>query len=146
MVFSKSFGYALRSLLYLASTAKEGRKVQLQEIASSLNIPRHFLGKVMIKLVKENIVSSMKGPAGGFFINNETTGTTLFQVASVTGDSDQFSSCVLRLKKCNSQHPCPLHSRAVQIRNEWQNLLSVTSVGDLLNQGGHGFLKSITAG
>lgn len=144
MVFSKSFGYALRSLLYLASVGKKESRTQLYEIATQLNIPRHFLGKVMIKLAKENIISSMKGPSGGFCINDQTMHTTLFQVASITGESEHFDSCVLRLKKCNSQHPCPLHFRAQQIRNEWLRLLSTTTVDDLLKKGEPDFLASIT--
>jgi len=145
MVFSKSFGYALRSILYLASYSEEEKRVQLSEIASKLNIPRHFLGKVMIKLAKENIISSMKGPTGGFTVNSETIATTLFKVATITGESEQFENCMLRLKKCDSQHPCPLHFRAQQIRSEWFDLLSTTTIGELLKKGEPGFLASITA-
>lgn len=144
MVFSKSFGYALRSILYLALKDDKIGRIQLQEIASKLNIPRHFLGKVMIKLAKENIISSLKGPSGGFCINNNTMSTTLLKVASITGESEHFDSCVLRLKKCNSDHPCPMHFKALQIRNEWVGLLSSTTVEELLKKGEPDFLNSIT--
>jgi Rrf2 family protein len=145
MMFSKSFGYALRSILYLSSLGEEERRVQLSEIASKLNIPRHFLGKVMIKLAKENIISSWKGPAGGFCLNDNTLHATLLAIASITGESEQFDSCVLRLKKCDSLHPCPLHSRAQQIRSGWFDLLSTTTIGELLKKGEPDFLTSITA-
>ena len=69
MIFSKTFGYALRGVLYLSTINEDKPRVQLDEIAAKLSIPRHFLGKVMKKLVKEGVLSSMKGPFGGFSVN-----------------------------------------------------------------------------
>lgn len=143
MVFSKTFGYALRSVLYIASLKGEQR-VQLNEVASELNIPRHFLGKVMIRLAKENILSSMKGPSGGFSINNNTLQTPLLRIADLTGESVHFESCVLRLRKCNSQNPCPLHYRAMEIRNDWLTLLEKTTIGHLLDNEHSDLIKSIS--
>jgi Rrf2 family transcriptional regulator, iron-sulfur cluster assembly transcription factor len=45
MIFSKSFGYALRSVLYVALVKDEKEKTQLDEIAGALNVPRYFLGE-----------------------------------------------------------------------------------------------------
>ena len=53
MIFSKSFGYAIRSILYVAIMRDEKRYVQVEEIASKLSVPRHFMGKIMKKLAKE---------------------------------------------------------------------------------------------
>lgn len=142
MFFSKSYGYALRSILYL-TTHVEGRCVQLNEIAAKLKIPRHFLGKVMKKLAKEGVLHSQRGPSGGFSVHKETLKTPLLKIASITGDSAHFDSCVLRLKKCNSLHPCPLHHKAQEIRNRWINLLSATTIGDLLKNQAPDFIKSI---
>ena len=52
MIFSKTFGYALRSVLYLAMLHEDKDRIQLDEIAVQLSVPRHFLGNVMKKLVK----------------------------------------------------------------------------------------------
>ena len=81
MIFSKSFGYALRGVLYISMTGEDKTRVQLDEIASELAIPRHFLGKVMKKLVKEGVLSSLKGPYGGFSINGKNMETELKKLA-----------------------------------------------------------------
>ncbi len=88
MFFSKSFGYALRSVLYVASVGESNGKVPLEKIAEGLNVPRHFLGKVMKRLVKEGILSSQKGPNGGFFTNEKTLQTPLLQFIHLTGTAD----------------------------------------------------------
>ena len=143
MIFSKSFGYALRGVLYISMTGEDKTRVQLDEIASELAIPRHFLGKVMKKLVKEGVLSSLKGPYGGFSINGKTMETSLLQLVDMTGEPEEFSSCVLRLRKCNSVNPCPMHHQIESLREQWQTLLTSTTIVDLVRKDMPDFIKSI---
>ncbi|HET7896419.1 MAG TPA: Rrf2 family transcriptional regulator, partial [Flavisolibacter sp.] len=62
-IFSKSFGYSLRGILFVA-LRETHTPVQLDEMAESLGVPRHFMGKIMKQLVKQGILSSLKGPTG----------------------------------------------------------------------------------
>lgn len=143
MVFSKSFGYALRGILYVAMVNESKTRVQLEEIAQQLTVPRYFLGKVMKNLVKEGMLSSLKGPYGGFCINERTLKTTLFKLVETTGEVEELSTCVLRLRKCNAQHPCPMHQQVESLRMQWQRLLSSTTIGDLLKKNQPDFIRSI---
>lgn len=144
MFFSKSFGYALRSVLYVAAEQNGTGKVPLDKIAEDLNVPRHFLGKVMKRIVKEGILTSQKGPNGGFCTNENTLHTQLIQLIYITEDRDYFKTCVLRLRKCNALRPCPLHLRAEKLRNQWEQLFSTTSIDDLLKKDQPGFIDSIS--
>lgn len=143
MIFSKSFGYALRSVLYVALVSDEKEKTQLDEIANALHVPRYFLGKVMNRLVKEGILASVKGHNGGFCINDTTLGVSLTRIMDITGENQQFDSCVLRQHKCNASNPCPLHKQAEAIKEKWQLLLCNTTIGDLLKKNQAGFIRSI---
>jgi len=143
MVFSKSFGYALRGVLYVAMLNGNKARVQLDEIAEQLSVPRHFLGKVMKNLVKEGVLSSMKGPYGGFYINDQTMQVHLFKLMEITGEVEELSTCVLRLRKCNALHPCPMHKQIESMRKQWRSLLSSTTVGDLLKKEQPDFIQSI---
>jgi len=143
MVFSKSFGYALRGVLYVAMAEKSNAKVQLDEIADQLAVPRHFLGKVMKNLVKDGILDSLKGPYGGFCINERTLQTNLYKLVEITGEMEELSTCVLRLRQCNALHPCPMHRQVESLRRQWQQLLASTSIGDLLKKDQPDFIRSI---
>ena len=144
MIFSKSFGYAVRGLLYIAASNEKKPKVNLEEIAEQLALPRHFLGKVMKKLAKENIINSTKGPHGGFFINEDTLNTPLVKLIEITSEVNQTDSCVLRFRKCNSNNPCPLHYQVETMKNQWRRLVADTTVGDLLQSDNPAFLESIS--
>lgn len=143
MVFSKSFGYALRGILYIALMAENKSKIQLDEMAEKLAVPRFFLGKIMNRLVHDGILKSEKGHKGGFSINDQTMQVNLLRLVKVTGDTESFDSCALRLRKCNAANPCPLHYEIQTLKSQWQNLLTETTIEDLLKKDQPDFLKSI---
>ena len=143
MFFSKSFGYALRGILYVALMQDEQRKVQIDEIAVKLSIPKHFLGKIMMELVKTGLLHSTKGPYGGFDLTEKTLATPLIKLAEITGDVNQFNICVLQMRSCNGVNPCPLHKDVEVIKDNLHNLFTQTTIADLLTEDKKDFIKSI---
>lgn len=144
MFFSKSFGYAVRGVLYIALMQDEKHYVQVEEIASKLAAPKHFMGKILKKLVKENILLSVKGPSGGFTLTQDTLELPVMRLAVLTDGNDFFEKCVLRVKECDAENPCPLHYHVVEIRNKLKNVLSSTKIGDLLKENKADFIKSLS--
>ena len=136
MVFSKSFGYALRGILYVATVSSRKPRVSLDEIAENLDVPRHFLGKVLKKLVKSGIISSTRGPSGGFSLNETTLSTPIAHIVEVSGDQKKLNACVLSLNTCSSTNPCPLHKQAEVLKREWNTVLADTTIEELLNKQG----------
>ncbi len=108
MIFSKSFGYAVRGVLYIGLQGNK-RHVQAKEIASVLAVPKHFMGKILKRLVKEEVLSSVKGPSGGFMVNSHTMNTPLFRLFAITEGLSTLETCTLKFSKCDSVNPCPLH-------------------------------------
>ena len=143
MQLSKSFGYAVRGVLYVAIKADVLRKVQIDEIARELAVPRHFLAKIMKRVVKEGILSSTKGPYGGFSVNDKTLEITIIKLIELTDGLEQFNSCVLRLKKCNITNPCPLHSQMEICNKNFYKIFAGTTIADLLKQDHPEFIRSI---
>lgn len=134
MTFTKSFAYALRSVLYIALNSHDKPNLRVREIASQLEVPQHFLGKIMKKLVQTGVLNSAKGPHGGFALNDRTLCVSLLELATITNSITKADDCILRLDKCDSSHPCPLHHRMLHYRKEFYELLATTSIGELTNQ------------
>jgi len=145
MIFSKSFGYALRGILYVSMMSDEKRKIRIDEMANRLAVPRHFLGKIMNRVVKKGILNSVKGPNGGFSLNSKTLDTTLLQLIEAMDGLEQFDSCVLRLRKCNEEHPCPLHFKLDDNKKRLLQIFSETHIGGLLKEDKPDFIRSIAA-
>lgn len=132
MLFSKSFDYALRGVLYISSAGELKKKIFLEEISSQLAIPKYFLGKILNKLVKKGILHSTKGPYGGFSINDSTKKTTLLILLRTVDGFHPFNSCVLKMKKCNAAKACPLHDRMAHLRDNFYKEMNSTTIEDVL--------------
>ena len=143
MFLSKSFGYALRGILYVATMQDEKRKIQVDEIANTLSIPKHFLGKIMQQVVRAGLLKSTKGPSGGFSITNETLNSPLIDLIKITGGMDQFSFCVLKLKHCDGSNPCPLHDEMDKIKTNFLAVFTKTTIGDLVKDDKNNLIKSL---
>jgi Rrf2 family transcriptional regulator, iron-sulfur cluster assembly transcription factor len=144
MFFSKSFGYAVRGILYIANVQEEKKYVHVEEIAQKLAVPRHFMGKILKGLAKKQYVQSVKGPSGGFSINESTMKVTLLELVDSMDGLETFRSCVLRLKECNSLNPCPLHLQMEGLKSRLRTVLSGTTIEDMMNENKDDFLKSIS--
>ena len=143
MIFSKSFGYALRGVLYVALSADKG-PVQLNEIAEALGVPRHFMGKIMKRLAHNSILDSQKGPSGGFEINDETLSRYLIDIYTVTDHPEELRQCVLARGECNPDRPCKLHKLILPLKDPINNILYETTVGHLLQGDNEELLNGLT--
>lgn len=63
-MISRTAEYALRASLFLAQ--RPGLSATAQEIAGATGVPARYLAKVLQQLVGHNILTSRRGPAGGF--------------------------------------------------------------------------------
>ena len=109
-MFSKTYGYALTAVTHIAVNGQDGRKIGLLELSQELDIPRHFLGKIMQDMVRHGIVDSTKGPSGGFYINEDTLNKTLLDILLITDGQMVLHQCALGIHRCNSERPCLLHN------------------------------------
>lgn len=115
-MLSKASQYGIRTVLELTGSLKTGQKTGVAELADTLQVPQHFLAKVLQHLVKAGIISSVKGPGGGFFLSEENLGHSLADIVLLFDGEAFFTGCILGLEKCSSENPCPLHNQFVAYR------------------------------
>lgn len=130
-MFSKTFGYAIRALAYINIHGTDEKKVGLMDMSHALDMPQHFLGKILQDLVRHGIVDSAKGPSGGFYANDTTAGTHLIDVLKITDGNHVFESCSLGIKRCNAKNPCSLHEEFASCRNNMLSAISAKTIGML---------------
>ncbi|WP_440880866.1 RrF2 family transcriptional regulator [Tenacibaculum sp. C7A-26P2] len=132
-MFSKSCEYGLRAIIYIAKQTSLGNKTSVKEIAEATDSPVAFTGKILQKLTKNNIVQSIKGPYGGFLIDEDKTkSTNLSEIVKVIDGNHIYTRCGLGLKECNANSPCPMHDKFINIRSDLKSMLQSTSIYDLI--------------
>jgi Rrf2 family iron-sulfur cluster assembly transcriptional regulator len=70
-MLSKSSKYAIRAVLHIAKAASKKEKIDSKKVAFELEIPAPFLAKTLQELTRKKIVSSIKGPHGGFYLTEK---------------------------------------------------------------------------
>lgn len=131
-MFSKACEYGIRAATYIASQSLEGRRVSLKEIAEEIDSPVAFTAKILQQLSRNQIVDSVKGAAGGFEI--EKTNIDKIRLADIVYAIDGnkvYEGCGLGLPQCNSNKPCPVHDRFVEIRKNLKQMLENTSLFEM---------------
>ncbi len=130
MLFSNATNYALRAILYLALNSSENNKIGIQEIAKELNLPYHFLGKLLQTLARNQLVQSSKGPNGGFFLTETERNGKIIRIIEIFEEPDIFNQCALGLRQCADDNPCPMHQTFKTFRKQLLNNMETQSIKD----------------
>ena len=101
-MFSKTTEYALRATIYIAKKSTEEKKLGIEEISRAIDSPKSFTAKILQALTKDNkVVSSVRGPNGGFFITEKTKKLPVRSILQAMGEDEVLGKCVLGLKMCS---------------------------------------------
>ncbi|MGG8497571.1 RrF2 family transcriptional regulator [Tenacibaculum sp. TC6] len=132
-MFSKSCEYGLRATIYVAEQSTLNTKVGLKAIAEAIDSPEAFTGKILQALTKNNIITSIKGPYGGFIIEEyRLKEIKLSEIVKVLDGDKIYTGCGLGLKQCNETSPCPLHYKFVAVRENLRTMLEENTLYDIL--------------
>jgi DNA-binding IscR family transcriptional regulator len=106
--------------------------VKICHVVENSGSPPALTGKVLNTLAKHNIVQSLTGPHGGFFIDPGRMKRIRASdiVLPIDGDS-MYNSCDLSFTECSNVQPCPMHGKFVKVRSEFKKMLETTTVYDM---------------
>ena len=134
-MFSKATEDALRAVIFIAQNSSEEKKLGINEIAKGIASPVPFTAKIMQKLTVQNqIISSVRGPGGGFFITEEARELPVRAILNVMGEGILLEKCVLGLSQCSDTKPCPLHSKYKFIKRELIQLFETKTIQNLADE------------
>lgn len=105
--FSEGVNLAIHALGYLAHHGAEG-PVNAPHIADQLGVSRDHLKKVMQRLVKVGLVSSLRGPRGGFTLTRSAGEITMLEVVEAIEGKWAPPLCIMGGTLCGEH--CVLHS------------------------------------
>jgi len=134
-MLSSTCKYALRAVLYLALHTEEGQKIGIKQISRDLEIPTPFLGKILQTLAKHRLLTSTKGPNGGFGLGITPDEIRLMDVVEIIDGMDNFNRCVIGVKYCSEQeNQCALHSRYARLREEIKEIFDSVTITELAKE------------
>lgn len=135
IMLSKSAEYALRATIYIALKGSEDNKLGIDEIATAIDSPQSFTAKILQLLTKNNnVVSSVRGPNGGFYLTEAARRLPVRAVLEAVGENGVLTKCVLGLKECSETRPCPMHEQYRTIKAQLRQMFEKTTIHDLAEE------------
>jgi Rrf2 family iron-sulfur cluster assembly transcriptional regulator len=139
ILFSRHCEYALQAITFIAMQPDKS-VTSIKELASRLEIPFHFLAKILQDLKAKGLLFSTKGPHGGFGLAKQAQDINLLQVVDAIDGLNFSNQCVMGFTHCDDEFPCAAHSHWINIRKGIHAMLAernLKEVADDLRKDGN---------
>lgn len=112
--------------------ARPGEALELTGVARRFDLPESALAKSFQSLVRAGVLSSRRGPNGGYRLDREPKDVTLAEVIEALGGSDRrHGRCLLEERQCSAGGTCALHAAAVEADERMRSSLRTLTLADL---------------
>ena len=130
LIFSRQCEYALQAVLFLALRPR-GEMTSIRDLTDRLDIPYHFLGKILQDLTRKGLLESLKGPTGGFALAMPPEEITLLHIVEAVDGLGFTKRCVLGFPECSGTNPCSVHEMWGRLRDGIYTMLVQENVAEL---------------
>ena len=125
---SEAASIAIHALVLMA--ANPGQMLSAKEISETFGVSRAHLAKVLQRLAKAGLVSSSRGPAGGFKLAKPSQDVTLLDIYETMEGPLVETGCLLDREICPGG-VCILGDAIAQINHQVRDTLAMRSLAEL---------------
>ncbi|SEC01982.1 Fe-S cluster assembly transcriptional regulator IscR [Pseudomonas anguilliseptica] len=124
--------YAVTAMLDLALHAQRG-PVSLADISGRQGISLSYLEQLFAKLRRGNLVSSVRGPGGGYQLSRDMQGIQVAEVIDAVNESVDATRCQGQ-GDCHAGDTCLTHHLWCDLSQQIHEFLSGISLADLVTR------------
>ena len=126
---SEASSIALHAMIMLAKN--NNRLVSVKDIAAEYNISANHLSKVLQRLVKTNLVVSVKGAKGGFRLAKNPEDISFLEIYEAIDGKINMSECLLGSVGCKNSI-CIMGNLIVSVNNQVKLYFEKKKLSDFL--------------
>lgn len=105
--------YALRASLALANLSDGVKPVSIKTISEYEDISPEFLEQIFFKLRKAGLISSVRGPGGGFLFAKPLDEILLKDIVDASGEGINLSACTSAAHMSTPSKPCAREANCI---------------------------------
>lgn len=124
--------YAVTAMLDLALHGDQG-PVSLADISARQEISLSYLEQLFSRLRRQNLVTSVRGPGGGYRLSRTANDVYIAQVVDAVSESIDTTRCGNR-GDCQQGEMCLTHHLWADLSEQIHQFLNGISLGDLMNR------------
>ncbi len=122
--------YAVTAILDVALHGAEG-PVRLASIAERQNISQSYLEQLFASLRRAGLVSSIRGPGGGYRLAHDAQEISIAQVIAAVNERVDATRCGGH-ENCQENEPCLTHGLWAELGEEIERYLRSVRLSDVL--------------
>jgi len=130
---SQTAEYALRATLHIAAGDGDSA-ISVGDIAESLSVPRNYLSKILHQLGRAGVLTSTRGPKGGFRLATSPDQLTLAEIVDPVDPMSDDRRCLLGRSECSDVDSCVAHEAWRKVADEMQVFFRETTLADLAHR------------
>jgi Rrf2 family protein len=127
---SKKADYALLAMRHLAAHAERGA-VSSRELAEAYDLPPELLAKVLQRLVRGGLLTSVQGIRGGYALARPPASISVADVIQAIDGPLTVTACSETNHTCEQYSKCNIRDPLWHIKDRIVSALSATSVAGL---------------
>jgi len=131
MQLTRSVGYGLEGILYLAAQGK-GEPAFVREISRATAIPETFLAKIFQRLASKGLIRSRRGFRGGFLLARPAGHITLREIVEALEGPIAFDRCLDHLRDRGQRKGARARRIFDQVQRRVALILEQTTLADIL--------------
>ena len=128
---SEAASLALHSMVMLANSPE--RPLTVKEITARTGVSEAHLSKVMQRLAKAGLVTSNRGPKGGFQVGGNGLSTSLLSIFEAIEGPMHDPGCLLNAASCPFRE-CLFGGLLSRMTVEFKEYLKTKTLGDILGK------------
>jgi Rrf2 family protein len=130
-MISKKMKYALKALIYLADHATQSQYISANQIAEAQKLPKKFLEQILYELKKSQLINSVQGNKGGYFLAKSPHDISLIDIYRLFEGAIALTPCVSLnfyepCADCLNPDNCQIKAQAIILRD--QTLASMSQI------------------
>ncbi len=125
--------YAVTAVLDLALHEDKG-PVSLAAISERQQISLSYLEQLFAKLRRNDIVTSTRGPGGGYMLKNKVDEISVSDIILAVDESCKVVDCA-DTDGCHGDYQCLTHDLWQELSNEIRSFLDGITLSEIMSQG-----------
>lgn len=127
--------YAVTAVLDLSFHQNEG-PVSLADISARQEISLSYLEQLFSKLRRNNIVSSTRGPGGGYKLSADPDQISMADVITAVDETYDATNCGNSSQSCSGNYQCLTHDLWQELSQEIHTFLKDITLAEMMTKRG----------